>query len=72
MPAKICKAPAKVRLVTCGMCRHFLRDTEGPSLNAYTHEYFMGACGLGLQPDSPIKKKKKKKRVCNEYKAIKT
>lgn len=68
MRGGICKA-AKVTLVTCGTCRHFRRDTEGPSYNAYTHEYFMGVCGLGLKPDSPIKQFADKKRVCNEYKA---
>ena len=50
MPAKICKA-AKVTLVTCGRCRHFRRDTEGPSYNAYTHEYFMGESDIGCDPD---------------------
>ena len=41
------KIPQKVTLVTCGMCRHFRRDTEGPSYNAYTHEYFMGCVVWG-------------------------
>ena len=63
-------AKQKVTLVTCGTCRHFRRDTEGPSYNAYTHEYFMGVCGLGLKPDSPIKQFADKKRVCNEHKAV--
>ena len=67
MPAKICKAAAKVTLVTCGRCRHFRRDTEGPSYNAYTHEYFMGVCGLGLKPDSPIKQFADRHRVCSKY-----
>ena len=51
MPAKICKAAAKVTLVTCGRCRHFRRDTEGPSYNAYTNEYFMGESDIGCDPD---------------------
>lgn len=60
-------AKQKVTLVTCGMCRHFRRDTEGPSYNTYTHEYFMGVCGLGLKPDSQIKQFADKKRVCDRY-----
>lgn len=67
MPAKICKEKAKVTLVRCGECRHFRRDTEGPSYNVYTHEYFMGVCGLGLKPDSPIKQFADKSRVCGNY-----
>ena len=58
---------AKPRLVTCGACRHFRRDTEGPSFDAYTHEYFMGVCGLGLKPDSPIKQFADRKRVCGRF-----
>jgi len=45
------KIPQKVTLVTCGRCRHFRRDTEGPSYNAYTHEYFMGESDIGCDPD---------------------
>lgn len=67
MPARICKPAAKPKLVTCGMCRHFRRDTEGPSYNAYTHEYFMGVCGLGLKPDSPIKQFADRERVCEGF-----
>lgn len=67
MPAKICKSAAKVTLVTCGTCRHFRRDTDGPSRNAYTHEYFMGACAFGLKPDSPIKQFADKARVCERF-----
>lgn len=61
------KIPQKPTLVTCGTCRHFRLDTEGPSYNAYTHEYFMGVCGLGLKPDSPIKQFADKKRVCGRF-----
>ena len=61
------KIPQKVTLVTCGRCRHFRRDTEGPSYNAYTHEYFMGVCGLGRKPDSPIKQFADKARVCDSF-----
>ena len=45
------KAKPKPVLVTCGRCRHFRRDTEGPSYNAYTHEYFMGESDIGCDPD---------------------
>lgn len=58
---------AKPRLVTCGTCRHFLHDTEGPSFNAYTHEYFVGVCSLGLKPDSPIKQFANRKRMCGRF-----
>ncbi len=75
MPAKICKAAAKVTLVTCGTCRHFRRDTEGPSYNAYTHEYFMGERDIGCDPDHTYNEERgtakifaDKPRVCNEYK----
>ena len=57
----------KPKLVTCGRCRHFRLDTEGPSYYAYTHEYFMGVCGLGLKPDSPIKQFADKARVCENF-----
>ena len=73
MPAKICKA-AKVTLVTCGMCRHFRRDTEGPSYNAYTHEYFMGESDIGCDPDHTYNEERgtakifaDKARVCENF-----
>ena len=46
-PAK----PSKPVLVTCETCRHFRRDTTGPSFNKETHIFFMGTCDLGLDPD---------------------
>lgn len=65
---------AKPRLVTCGTCQHFRRDTEGPSYNIYTHEYFMGECGIGCNPDRTYNKERgtakifaNKPRVCNSY-----
>ena len=63
------KAKAKPVLVTCETCRHFHRDTTGPSYNAYTHVYFMGTCALGLTPDTPIKQFADKPRVCNNHSA---
>lgn len=44
------KAKPRSPQVTCSTCRHFLRDTAGPSYNIYTHIYFMGTCSLGLDP----------------------
>lgn len=58
----------KPKLVMCRGCRHFRRDTEGRSYNAYTHEYFMGVCGLGLKPDSPIKQFADRERLCKAFK----
>ena len=59
----------KPRLVTCGRCAHFHRDTDGPSRNADTGIYFMGRCTLGLTPHSPIKQFADKPHICNLYKA---
>ena len=66
--------PQKARLVTCGTCRHFRRDTEGPSHNAYTREYFMGESDIGCDPDNTFNKERgtakifaNKQRVCNEW-----
>lgn len=74
MPEKTCKAAVKVTLVTCGTCRHFRRDTEGPSYNAYTHEYFMGESDIGCDPDRTFNEERgtakifaDKARVCNRY-----
>lgn len=56
--------------VTCASCRHFLRDTSGPSYNIYTHVFFMGTCKLGLQPDTKIKQFANRKHQCNEHKEL--
>ena len=61
------KAKPKPRLVTCETCRQFRRDTTGPSYNAYTHVYFMGTCGLGLTPHTPIKQFADKPHICNQH-----
>lgn len=76
MPARICKPAAKPKLVTCGTCRHFRRDTSGPSYNAFTREYFMGESDIGCDPDHTYNEERgtakifaDKPRVCNEYKS---
>ena len=61
------KAKPKPTLVVCADCRHFRRDTTGPSRNAYTHVYFMGTCALGLTPDTPIKQFADKQRECDKH-----
>ena len=62
------KAKPKPTLVVCADCRHFRRDTTGPSYNAYTHVYFMGSCALGLTPDTPIKQFADKPHICDKHK----
>lgn len=57
----------KQTFVRCQDCVFFKRDTEGISRNAYTGEYFMGICTLGLTPDSPKKQFADKLRVCSKY-----
>lgn len=59
----------EARKVRCADCRHFRRDTEGISLSVETGEYFMGVCGTGLRPDTPIKQFADKERICNQYEA---
>ena len=61
------KAKPKPTLVVCADCRHFRRDTTGPSYNAYTHIYFMGSCALGLTPDTPIKQFADKPHICDKH-----
>ena len=61
------KEKAKPKLVTCGSCQNFRRDTTGPSYNAYTHVYFMGTCALGLTPHTPIKQFADKPHICNKH-----
>ena len=64
------KTKPKPVLVTCETCRHFRRDTTGPSYNAYTHVYFMGTCALGLTPHTPIKQFADKLHQCNKHQSI--
>ena len=54
--------------VYCGECRHFVRDTSGPSFSISTGEYFMGECAEGLHPDTPKKQFADKARKCETYK----
>ena len=61
------KTKPKPTLVVCADCRHFRRDTTGPSYNAYTHVFFMGTCALGLTPDTPIKQFADKPHICNKH-----
>lgn len=61
------KQKEQPKKVTCETCRHFHRDTSGPSRNAYTHVYFMGTCTLGLTPDTPIKQFADKPHICNQH-----
>ena len=55
------------KLVTCGECRRYERDTEGRSYNRTTGEYFLGRCGAGLHPDTPVKQFANKPRVCDKF-----
>lgn len=55
------------KLVTCGECRRFERDTEGRSYNRTIGEYFLGRCGVGLHPDTPVKQFANKPRVCEKF-----
>lgn len=64
------KAKPKPTLVTCATCRYFRRDTDGPSFNAYTHVYFMGTCGLGLTPHTPVKQFADKPHQCNKHQSL--
>jgi len=76
MPAKICKTKPQPRLVTCGRCAHFHRDTDGPSRNADTGIYFMGESDIHCDPDHTFNERRgtakifaDKPRICNLYKA---
>lgn len=64
------KPKPQPRLVTCATCRHFRRDTTGPSYNAYTRVYFMGTCGLGLTPHTPVKQFADKPHECNQHQSV--
>lgn len=55
------------KLVTCGECRRYERDTEGRSYNRETGEFFLGLCGEGLHPDTPVKQFANKPRVCEKF-----
>ena len=68
--------PSKPVLVTCATCRHFLRDTDGPSRNVYTHVYFMGESDIGCDPDHTFNEQRgtakifaDKPRICNNHKS---
>ena len=69
------KKPQPV-LVTCGTCKHFQRDTEGPNRNADTGIYFMGISDIGCDPDHTFNAERgtakifaDKPRVCNNHSA---
>ena len=49
--------------VTCATCRHFVRDTSGPSRRADTGEYFMGTSDIGCDPDHTYNKKTNKAEI---------
>lgn len=53
--------------VYCGECKHFIRDTDGPSFSIATGEYFMGECAEGLHPDTPKKQFADEARKCEHY-----
>lgn len=59
--------PPEPKRVTCGECRHFVRDTTGRSYNNDTHEYFMGVCGKDLTPDGMQKVFANKPRICSHH-----
>ena len=58
------KTPKKV---FCSDCRHFRRDTEGPSYRRDTGDFFMGDCLKGLHPDTIKKQFADKPRICKLY-----
>lgn len=47
------KVEGESEKVRCCDCRRFVRDTEGPSIDVKTHEYFMGLCPM-LHADGVI------------------
>ena len=68
------KAKPKPQLVTCATCKHFHRDTTGPSFNQETHIYFMGVCDLHLDPDHTFNEQRgtakifaDKQRECDKH-----
>ena len=68
------KAKPKPVLVTCETCRHFRRDTTGPSYNAETGVYFMGESDIGCDPDHTFNAERgtakifaDKQRECNKH-----
>ena len=70
------KPKPQPQLVTCATCRHFRRDTTGPSYNAYTHVYFMGTSDIGCDPDNTFNAQRgtakifaDKPRICNNHSA---
>lgn len=63
------KPAPKPNPVTCATCRHFVRDTSGPSYNIYTHIYFMGTSNIGCNPDNTSTGKifADKQRLCPHH-----
>ena len=68
------KPTPKPNPVTCATCRHFVRDTSGPSYNIYTHIYFMGTSDIGCDPDHTFNEERgtakifaDKQRECNKH-----
>jgi len=63
------KPTPKPKPVTCATCRHFVRDTSGPSYNIYTHQYFMGTSNIGCNPDNTSTGKifADKQRLCPHH-----
>lgn len=53
--------------VACKDCRWFHRDVDGISRVNGTDHYFMGVCGRGLHPDSPIKQFADNLRRCKQF-----
>lgn len=63
------KPTPKPKPVTCATCRHFVRDTSGPSYNIYTNQYFMGTSNIGCNPDNTSTGKifADKQRLCPHH-----
>ena len=71
------KEKKNVALHKCGDCKLCIPDTEGPSFNIDTREYFMGSCTMGIadgakkvQPDGSVYGKvfMDKLRICKQFK----
>lgn len=62
--------PPPPKRVTCGECRHFVRDTSGISRSNDTGEYFMGFCTQDLHPDNCLKVFANKPRICPSHKPL--
>lgn len=64
---QISKYQKQPTTVYCSDCKHFLRDTEGPSRRNGLGEFFMGQCLAGLHPDTIKKQFADKPRRCDSY-----